>query len=557
MLLAVGVFAASRVTASCSAEPIFPWRGSTPLSPVRVRLDGPSRASETDHGQLGLGSPALPQRVRRPAWGAPTAGIELTIHERFLDHWLRVESQETGPVRDCILGAEVLGCQSTESRLSVDLLPDPMNARMELQLRGRTRNQTENRTPQAVILSTGEHHFLLSKLVRFDGTVLTTRSPAAFLFPHQVNRGAVTSGSLVPVLGRMADQMALSVAEQRRPAAERVTADRITRQIVPQFNQSVDQRLTELNLKLKEGWPRWLTALGIEPAETRVATTQTTLQVGWGSSETTGLTSPRPPEWKPAPVARLAIHASMINRWIDQGKLEGRHVSWQSLEGWRDQWLLGASSTVHQQRTSKLFPPTCREFVQTVATDWTEQLGQPTVLGTEAPALPLLLPPGSQPLSEERAPVREPAQSHRIEPEHSRELATDITIILADREPLRVEFHPDGITLIIRAAFQVGMAPPTDFHRIEIPYRVKLTSTRVEIIPGPIQVASLATTTGPWSGVACEAIRSQIVAHCPLESFPAQFSIPRADATPIKLQMSHWQVAEEWLLVDETIVVEE
>lgn len=433
---------------------------------------------------------------------------------------------------------------------------------MELQLRGRTRNQTENRTQQAVILSTGEHYFLLSKLVRFDGTELTTRSPAAFLFPHQVNRGAVTSGSMVPVLGRMADQMALSVAEQHRPAAERLTAERITRQVVPQFNQSVDQRLTELNLKLKERLPRWLTALGIEPAEARVATTQTTLRVGWSWPETTGLSQPRPPEWKIAPVARLAIHAATINQWIGQRKLEGRQVSLQSLEDWRDQWLPGAGPAVRRQQTLTTAPRARREFARTVTMDWTEQLGQPTVLGSEAPALPLLMPPTPQPMSDERAPVREPVQPHRIEPnhgiepDHRRELATDITIILADREPLRVEFHPDGITLIIHAAFQVGMAPPSDFHRIEIPYRVTLTNTCLEVVPGPIQVASLATTTGPWTGVACEAIRSQIEAHCPSESFPAQFSIPRENATPVKLQMSHWQITEEWLLVDETIVIE-
>ena len=171
----------------------------------------------------------------------------MVLSQKFLNELIWVESQDAGPVRDCILGAQVVGSQQTETSVHVRFVPSDSQAQLEFQLTGMTRNTTESRTPEAVIQSEGNHRFEVGKSVQFDGQKFLTRSPSAMLFPCQNNRAARTPASAIPILGPLVSEYALSVANQSRPESERITAERITQQVVPEFDSAVDKRLAELS----------------------------------------------------------------------------------------------------------------------------------------------------------------------------------------------------------------------------------------------------------------------------------------------------------------------
>ncbi len=292
---------------SCHGRPPFPWRPQS-LGPAPYTQRQAVRPWQVPATPVPLKRDVIPpvtgnsppQRVttRKPESQFPTGcGIHIAATERFLDELIRVESQEEGPVRDCILGAEVVGSQSTETQVRVQLIPDPDQARFDIVLRGTTRNQTENRTSQAVIQADGNHRFDIAKSVQFDGKQLLTRSPAAWLYPCQRNRSAFTPASAIPILGPLVSQYALGIAEQQRPEAERITANRITQRVAPQFDKAIDSRLASLNRGLLQSLPQILPQFGIETPSTRVHTTDQELiaSLAWDSVRTV-------PEYNPPPL---------------------------------------------------------------------------------------------------------------------------------------------------------------------------------------------------------------------------------------------------------------
>lgn len=560
------------------AEPTFPWRGP----PLRTRVTRPAPLGEIERRpNLPSGiprtpvRPARPETVRRSIPEGTGVGLLLTVHEKFLDEWLRMESQETGPVRDCILGAQVLGCQQTESRLSVDFIPDATSARMELQLRGVTRNQTQNRTHQAVVHSTGEHHFRLSKAVRFDGHQLFTRSPSAFLTPHQVNRGAMTPASAIPIIGPLSNGIAMSIAEQRRPQSEQVTAQRITQQVAPQFNRSVDERLTELNTQLQAVVPNLLLPLGIQRPEQQVSTTDEAMTVALRWAETREAMAYQDRELPDAPLARMALHVSTLNGWIDQWHLEGRQIPVKSLDAMQNEL---------EDQLQKLTPPVAPQpaelpgrqsslNVQTVSDEWLDHLGQPTEMGPLAPGFEAepeptpagpVLPPSQLPI-----PARRPANTLPFEevpetdstitrrtpaPDLADGLISSPTMTLADRDPLRIAFINGEAIITLTAAFQVGLTPQTDFHTIRIPLRAELTQSELRLVPGAAEVEPITPSSGPLATLAKEAIRTQFESRLRTLTLPARLSIPREARTPLVLQLNRWEVTGEWLTIEESLI---
>src|SRR5690606_4783826 len=180
-----------------------------------------------------------------------SGSVRVIIPEAFLNRLLARSDTDTGPVVDNILGANVTGSQNTNTTLSVDVTECPQLARMQLQLTGTTQNQTIGVTPQAAVRSRGAHEFRLTKQVDFDGLTFATRSPAAWVTPRLTNEGAATRRTGVPLLGPLSNQIALTEAERRRPAAEQVITRRLTDQGAPRFNQEVDQQLSDANVRLQ------------------------------------------------------------------------------------------------------------------------------------------------------------------------------------------------------------------------------------------------------------------------------------------------------------------
>lgn len=568
---------------SMQAGPPFPWRSQTqgpapytqrqPSGSANlIRGQTPDRLSPRPNPQLSP-STSLPKRItaRKPESLYPAGcGIHFSATHNFLNELIRAESHQDGPVRDCILGADVVGSQSTDTQLQVRLLPDPTMARFDLLLTGVTRNQTENRTPQAIIHAEGHHRFEVSKTVQFDGSRLLTRSPAAWLYPHQCNRAALTPASGVPILGPLVSQYALGIAEQRRPQAERITAAKITQQVAPQFDRSIDQRLASLNQTLQSTLPQELRRWGIEQPRLRVSTTPTRLLTSlvWNSVQSVSEYSVSEPETDDSRL-HMALHADVINAWLSRLPLGGQEIAIRDLERWQTELhrqLAGADSgtrtlkPVSMPRTKtesadELSAPRPmardRSPAQVISDTLTlPGFGEPTLVGPilPPPREPTLLDP-THPEETQKIPTPDSSLDVPQSPADTDSTPDNVKLILAENNPLTIEFQDGEAVITIVTAFQIEPAPPTGQHRIRIPLRSQLLGDSLEIVPGAIRVEVVDSSSGPLTEVVRHTIEQQVQSRVQPTRWPITRRFDREQGGTMSLRLASLKSQAGWLSI--------
>lgn len=272
---------------------------------------------------------------------APGHGLHIVIGEDFANGFVSTQRTDQGPVSDCILGARVNGCQTTDTRTRINFQPCERMTLGQLELLGNTRNQTRATTPQAAIDTTGDAQFLMTKALEFNGRQVATRSPAAFLVTSQQIRGAQTQLSGVPLLGPLASAYATSVANQQRPESERIAAYKITEQVVPQFNTAVDEQLTRLNTQLGTLFAR-LASQRLEPASLITRSTEQGMIV---SAQVTNEEAGTPSTALSEQGLSIVLHENLIRGALRRLPLEGMQIPDTQLKALGDQLttLLGGT----------------------------------------------------------------------------------------------------------------------------------------------------------------------------------------------------------------------
>jgi hypothetical protein len=552
------------------AGPVFPWRprsmGPAPYTQRQAVRPAPVPASRAQPAPTlrpeptPSGGPRQRVTTRRPDSSSSASGIHIAATERFLDELIRVESQADGPVRDCILGAEVVGSQSTETQIRINLLPDPQTARFDILLRGTMRNLTENRTPQAIIQAEGNHRFDVSKMVQFDGHQLLTRSPSAWLYPCQQNRSAFTPASAIPILGPLASQYALGVAEQRRPEAERITARRITEQVAPQFNSAIDARLASLNRELRDELPQKLAQLGIEKPSVRISTTDQELiaSLAWDLSAVAVQTEreyPLAASTADDAQLRIGIRAGVINAWLSKLPLGGQEIAISDLARWQAelQSLLVSSPepAISQHVSSRSHRVPVRPVSE--ETDL-PGFGEPTLIGPVLP--PPRGPAPSEPtLIEESQKVPTFREPEEVLPDPSPDQIIDekARIVLARENPVSLELRGDEAVITIIAAFKVDPVPQTVDHRIQIPLRSRIEGNALVISPGTITVDTVTPTSGPFSETVRQTIEKQVRQRIQPTRWPIERRFEREQGGPVTLRLKSCRSETGWLSLAWTV----
>jgi hypothetical protein len=188
--------------------------------------------------------------------------------------------EEASPFEEFIMGALIKGTQKTRARTTLDFRPSLSAVRLQIVLNGVTRSQTLAQTPQAAIQSEGNYEFQLTKQIEFDGEVVRTWSPAAFMTIHQRNIGAQTPVSSIPLLGPLASNIALGVADQRRPMTELIAAHRVTQSVAPEFNSRLDKELGELNRRYSQDAKPALSRIQLVPSDLSLISTEEAILIG-------------------------------------------------------------------------------------------------------------------------------------------------------------------------------------------------------------------------------------------------------------------------------------
>ncbi len=303
----------------------YPVHNIQAQSPPPVRFQSPQFYPQVPYQPSLPGQPLVPQSVPLPVVlpvsQTPSKLRLLTsqyplcvvVSDQFANYFVKTETRESGPVRDFVLGAQVVGVQQTSATTKLIFVPHEPAARMLITLSGITNNQTTNSTPQAIVRSEGSYLFELSKQVEFDGNLLKTWSPTALLKINQRNRAAQTQMTGVPIIGSIANQIAINEADRRKPMAEQIAAQKVTQQVGPRFNKEIDDVLTTLNGQLENVVQKRLLQFQMVPKRLQTTSTSDAMLIGLGLNEAAsiGLSPPA----LPANVNGLQIylHESHLN----------------------------------------------------------------------------------------------------------------------------------------------------------------------------------------------------------------------------------------------------
>lgn len=195
------------------------------------------------HGQAGSVVDAIRQRLSRP-------NLLVRISEEAIAACVHTPVDETGPVREQILGTDVVGSGRTVGHLTASLLPDDSRALLLIELIATNRAETIGYNGPVRVHQQNRTELHGRKPVIFDSDGFHALSAES-----TVSTSGVVTGLGTTFSGRLRDQAARRRAReqigQQKPRAEAIMEGRQASRLNGELDRLTEARLADANAKLK------------------------------------------------------------------------------------------------------------------------------------------------------------------------------------------------------------------------------------------------------------------------------------------------------------------
>jgi hypothetical protein len=253
----------------------------------------------------------------------------ITVSGDFVAAGLNRSVDETGPLRDVILGTNIVGTGRTRGDVTFRLIPDADVARLEATLEGVNRSRNTGYNGPAIVHSIGTTRLLATKYVTIDGDGV---------HGQKANVGADTSTEITGIgsskrgmMGRFVERVASKRVSQQKATAERIASEHAEQRLGRRFEDQVGQELARANERFQERFRNPLVRRGHFP-HMRLSSTSDHLyatalqavgpQLGAQSA---------PPAVPGKPQISLRLHDSLVNNFT-AGTLAGETIGQPELE---------------------------------------------------------------------------------------------------------------------------------------------------------------------------------------------------------------------------------
>jgi hypothetical protein len=317
-----------------------------------------------------------------------------------------------------------------------------------------------------------------------------TQRPRVQVVPYSQTVCAATPADGTP-LGPLFAGFAYQIAQARRPEADFVVADKISRRVGAEFNGDVDRQLATLN----QGWLRqvrpWLVQTGWLPVATRASSSSDRLYYAVRFQNGVSLPPVPPPSSvarEPARLNRIAVHESVLNFAIASLKLGGLQFT----------------------------PDQLDEFLRPVHKFLSD-------LTDESPPT-LAAPGGSSP--------------------------ADVGVVQLDRQqPVRVELRDGEVHVTFRASFALPLGGATPLQTIRIRSRIEQEEYAFRLAPAEVTVRPVDESAGQPEMVSA-LIQSQVASRVPTFRIPRQIAVPSASSGKVLLSIREPVLEDGWLVLE-------
>ena len=240
--------------------------------------------------------------------------LRVAVSEGFLNRMVSEARNQSSRINTVMGGARVVGNQTSDASLSVDVVGSNRNAEFDLVLNGVVRTSSTAYASQASVQTSGYHTFLARKPVFFDGQQFTTQPAEISVRANNRPVGISTQYSGTLFEG-MANRRAWSEASARMGSANAQTAANIRQEVASELNQEVDNRFTKASLDLQKRLYGPLREYGLYPNVMRHTSSNTELRIWTRLSDDDEIAGSRPVPGIAAPEKGLVayIHESLLS----------------------------------------------------------------------------------------------------------------------------------------------------------------------------------------------------------------------------------------------------
>ena len=256
--------------------------------------------------------------------------FRIYVSESFMNRLIAETRTERRQISgDRVMEATIYGSAVTTAKVGVDLLPSRRDARFDILLTGATRSNTVGVTSQASIYTTGNHYFWARKEVRFDGASFSLNRPARIsVSANNTTTGARTKFSGWPILGGFADNYAMGEARKRRGQSEAIARQKISKQVLPEFNKEVSSTFAKANTQVKDQWFKRIDKAGLTPDVRSVRTTNDYLLVNSRVMMPTEMAGSSSNAFdRPGNGVTVKIHESAMNNAFNRLEIAGKTLT--------------------------------------------------------------------------------------------------------------------------------------------------------------------------------------------------------------------------------------
>lgn len=416
--------------------------------------------------------------------------MRLVVSEAFLNKMVAERRVEQSGVTDFILGADVSGCQITDSTSSFDLLPSGNQLRFNIAVSGNINSNTVGVTNQASIYTQGNHSFYATKEVRFDGEKFQTYGALISVDANNTTTGAETDLSKLPLIGKVTEKIAMNQAEKKKPKSEAIAASRVSTRVIPRLNEEVDNKFNDLNEDFSAKVSGPFRELGIYPDAYQYRTFQDSFDLStrlMGTEEVGGCI---PPEANLPPKGlSIQLHETLINNSLDRLEVGGKTMTEEEL---RDHIAKFVSKALSREVNFKAAP-----------------------MSGEV---------------EKGAPK---------------------AMIFDQHDPIRVRLTSNSIELIIRAAFKREGSDDTPAQRVTIPFAFEMAGDKIIVTPKTVSVAAVEKPQSvPEQLALAGVIRRKFESSLPKQELERKVNAAEEGKPEVWVNINKLETSSGWLTIE-------
>ena len=255
--------------------------------------------------------------------------LKMYVSKFLLNRMLPTRDPEFDVVRDSVAGQQVYGRRRTDTQVQMDLIPDPQRLMLSLNVLGKVRTSTTATTFPATVQNQSYADYFGKKRLELttDGIRVSPAEVAVYNNKVQL-RNISTDFDVVPLVGDLIKDIAISQYENQQGFFESETKKKIINQAKYQIDQEVNERLLALNNSYQRSFLNILHSNNASLQQKQYRTTEDWLMASWFLATPASLGShTSEPETPAGSIADLKIHQSAVNAVIERLDLGGQCFS--------------------------------------------------------------------------------------------------------------------------------------------------------------------------------------------------------------------------------------